>query len=85
MRGIHYNNVYFGVHKSFHAFQTVCCNSDSGAAEQTSLGILCGKRVFYLLLNVLDRNKTFEIAFIVHDRQLFFSGLGKNLLGFLRE
>ena len=82
--GIHDNHIHLGIHKRLHTFQAVGCNSDGRAAEQTPLGILRGRRVLDLLLNVLDGDQPFQVAVFIHDRKLFLSCLCKDLLCFVQ-
>ena len=46
-------------------------NADRCAAEKTTLFVLCRVRIAFCLFDVLDRDKTAELAFAVNDRELF--------------
>ena len=78
--GIHYHNVNFRFHKLSRAIQAIRRDAQRRAAEKTSLGVFCGKRILDLLLNIFNCNKAFQVALVIHDRELLFSGFGQDLL-----
>ena len=69
---IHDDNIHMGVDQGLHALHHIGGNADAGAAEQTSLIVLCGEGIFDLLLNILDGNQTFQIVVVIHDGEFLF-------------
>ena len=84
MCGIQNNNVNLGFCQSCHTIQNIGSNTNTCTAEQTSLCILCCKRIFDRLLNILDRDQALQIEVLINDRQLLFSCLCQNLLCFFQ-
>ena len=78
------NYINLGFNKCCHSVKYICCNTDTGTAEQSALFILCCKRIFDRLFNILNCNKTFQIKIVIHDRKLFFSCLCQNCLCFFQ-
>ena len=83
--GIDNDHVYMGINQSLHTLQNVCCDTYGSTAQQTSLLVLCGQRIFDVLLDILDRDQTSQIEIIIHDRQFFFSGFCQDLFCFLQR
>ena len=83
--GIDHDHVYIGFHKRVNTGEYIGCDSHSGSAEQAALSVFCGQRIFDLFLNILDRDKSFQIAFIIYDRELLFSCFRQNLLGLFQS
>lgn len=74
----------WGVDQGLHALHHIGGNADAGAAEQTSLVVLCGEGIFDLLLNILDSNQSLEIVVVIHDGEFLFSGFRENSLCLLQ-
>ena len=58
VRGVKNNNIDLCIYKSFCSFKNICCNSDCGTAEKSSVVILSGVRILDLFLDIFDRNES---------------------------
>ena len=84
VRGIQNHHVHLRVHQGAHAVKHVCRDSHAGTAQQPSLGVFCGKRIFNRLLDILDGDQAHQIEILVHDGKLFLPRLRKNFLRFFQ-
>ena len=84
MSGVQYNYIHMSLHQSVHTVQNVRCDTDSCAAEQTSLSVLCGQRIFDLLLNIFDGDETLQVKIIINDGKLLLAGFGQDFLGLVQ-
>ena len=57
MGAVYYNTVHMGFYQSRRSLKEIGGNAQSRSTEKTSLGILCGIRVFDLLFYILDSDK----------------------------
>ena len=71
MSGIENENVSLSVDESLCSVEDVSCNADSCAAEESALAVTGGVGVLYGLFDVLDSDKTLEVAAFVNDGELF--------------
>ena len=85
MRGIDNHDVHMCLHQLADTVQNVCCHTNACTCKQPALGILCAVGVLDLLLNILDGDKSLQMAFLVDDRKLFLARLSEDLLGFLKR
>ena len=56
--GVEYNDIDFCGNQFFYAVYNICGNSDTRTAKQSSLGILCGKRIFNRFFNIFNGNES---------------------------
>ena len=68
---VQHQNVYLRIHQSMRTLQHICSDADGSAAEQAALFVTGRVRELYCLFDILDGDKTLEIAFAVYQRQLF--------------
>ena len=81
---VQHDHVYLGIHKRAHSVQHIGRNAHARAAQQSSLAVLGGKRIFDRLLNIFDGDQACQIIIVVHDGQLLFPRFGKDLLRLLQ-
>ena len=84
VRGIQNHHVHLRIHQSAHAVKHVRRDSHAGSAQQPSLRVFCGKRIFNRLLNILDGDQAHQVEILVHDRKLFLSRLCQDFLSFFQ-
>ena len=85
VRGVENDHVNFCIDQCLYSLQTVGCDADCCTAEKTSLLVLCGKRIFDLLFDILYCNQSFEIKILIYNREFFLSGFGKVILCLLQS
>ena len=85
VRGIDNHDVHMCLHQLADTVQNVRCHTNACTCKQPALGILCAVGVLDLLLNILDGDKSLQMAFLVDDRKLFLARLSEDLLGFLKR
>ena len=85
MGAVENHHVHFCVHQGAYPLQYIGCNADPGSAQKPSLCVLCRKRIFDGLFNVLDGDQPHQVIIVVYNRKLFLSCFGQNLLCLLKS
>ena len=67
------------------AVEDVVGDANGGGAEQTAVLVLCGVRILYDLLYVLDGDEALEAEVFVHDGQLLDLVAAQDVLGLLER
>ena len=78
-------HVYLCIYQSVSTFQNICGDADRSTAEQATLFVAGRVRELYCLFNILNGDQTLEVAFFVHQRQLFDLVLAENRLCFFHS
>ena len=73
------------IYQSVSTFQNICSDADRSTAEQATLFVAGRVRELYCLFNILNGDQTLEVAFFVHQRQLFDLVLAENRLCFFHS
>ena len=73
------NDIDMCIYQLLCTIQNVCCDTKCSTAQQTAFGVFGRERILDLFFNILDRDQSFEIEVIIHDRQFLFSCFCKDL------
>ena len=85
MGRVEHEHIDARVDKRAGAVKHVVCNADSGGAEQTAGGVLCGVRVLEHLFNVLYRDKAAQLVVLIDYGELLYTVLLEDGLGFVKR
>ena len=82
---IQHDHIYFCIYQSAYPVQHIRRNANTSPAEQPSLFVLGGKRIFDRFFYIFYRNQSCQIIIFIYNRKFFFSRLCQNLFCFLQR